>query len=938
MYRARKKCAVEAVERTVIRCIVLVLLSLSSTGLKADDVDLKEIIHFNIPQQRADIALTQFAEQADLTLVFPYDEVRDRTANRTVGEYSKEDAVENLLAGTGLKPTFTSESVVNIALGSQSEPEGNEMKADKKVRLGAFLASIFTAAGATAQEGPDIELNTIEEIIVTAQKREQNLQDVGASIQALTGDGLARAGIVDVERIQIAVAGLNYGTYGNDAKLALRGTNSNNTFGDNSSIMGMFVDGVYKPRASQQTRAFFDVARLEVLKGPQGTLYGRNTFGGAINLISNAPSLDEKSGEIQLTVGRFDLVRTDGHFNFPVSDDLALRVAWLTNSSSGHVSNDAGQGYGEKDDQSFRLSALWQPTDTFELTARFTSIRDTGTIPGLFAATGVCRPVTVDGITDPLGSSLDCQNPRRGAAGTPSWDFFGAENISQDYVPDADLTEDNFTVHMTWSLDNFDIRSISSYTDYKSLLGGDLDLSAVNFGRMWFEENAESITQELQFVSTGDGALKWTGGLYYSNDETLFQFSSFNIAVDDRSVRPVVTGVPTGIPDDSMTPDDESVTDVTVLDGSPVVDSSLIYNGAFARPQEHEIDTFGAFAQFELAIGDNWRAIAGARYNSEDKSSRDGTTGTGLVTFVQPATTDPIPADPRSVFLVDWSSGVRSVAEKFTKTTYHLGLNYDVSDDILAYTSYSTGFLSGSLSATAVTDQQESEAFEIGLKSRFFNDTLQFNIAAYSNEYKNLATQIQETLPSGQVITTSANGGDIEAQGIEIEAIALLGENLTIDANASFLDAEFGTFGSSNPYQAFDGIANVAGGPASFIDLADGTPPWAPEYTFSMRGSYDFHLANGSVLTPTLQFFASDGYGVSGFNLWMDPSAQQPSYTKTDFRLRWVSPDEDVVLEAFVENIENENVFARNQIGGEDILQTTYLFPRNYGVKIKYRF
>ena len=167
----------------------------------------------------------------------------------------------------------------------------------------------------------------LEEVVVTADRREKSLQDVSISVSAFSEEALKLGGINDVSRLELLVPGLNYAFAGNDAKFNVRGANSTNTFGDNSSIVGAFVDGVYQARASQQTRAFFDVRSVEFLRGPQGTLYGRNTFAGAMNVYTNAPDLDEISAGLEFSRQRFDRIRGEGYINVPVSDTLAFRVA-----------------------------------------------------------------------------------------------------------------------------------------------------------------------------------------------------------------------------------------------------------------------------------------------------------------------------------------------------------------------------------------------------------------------------------------------------------------------------------------------------------------------------------------------------------------------------------------------------------------------------------
>ena len=774
----------------------------------------------------------------------------------------------------------------------------------------ALFLSVFFASTSYAQ---------IEEIVVTAQKRSELVQDMGLSIQAFDQEALSLAGVTDVTRLNEAVAGVSFGRIGNDAKIALRGANANNTFADNSAIVGMFVDGVYKPRASQQSRAFFDVDRLEVLKGPQGTLYGRNTLAGAINLITNAPDIDAgTSGNMEIGFARFEAMRATGFVNVPVSDELAFRFAALYETSDGWIENSAGQNLGADDDLSIRASALWEPSATFSALLRVTTITENGTIPMIFGGPGICRPVTANGLTDPRGPNIDCANARRGSNGVPGdFNAVGPYDISQDYSPDGDLDQDNLTLTLSWSLDSFDIKSITSWTDYSSLFGDDGDHSPTPFERFWWEENIESMTQELTISSTGDGRAQWTGGLYYSNDESFMQFSFLRHTRDDPSVR--------------VQAPDGNGTLTTVLTGTPVMDPTTTYNGMFARARQFEIDTTGVFGQVEFSVTDQFRLVAGLRYNEEDKSISDGSNFNGGIAVSLPSASAAIVDDPTGVFVFTAAIAPNHNSETFDEVTWRAGFEYDVSDLSMLYAAASTGFLSGALDAGNILEQQESTAYEIGWKSTLMDNRLQLNVAAYFNEYENLATQFQETLPSGLVVTYSANGGNIEARGLDIELLANPVDNLNLSANVAFLNAEYGVFGTSNPFQVFNGV------PQGFITLDGETPPWSPDITIKLGGNYEFDLGQYGTLVPSVHFSYSDDYNTSSFNVDF-PTAIQDAYTKTDLRVNWLSPDGSFGLEAYVENIEDEAILQRVTISGEDALPSNFGYPRNFGVKIKYRF
>ncbi|MEL6955120.1 MAG: TonB-dependent receptor plug domain-containing protein, partial [Pseudomonadota bacterium] len=199
-----------------------------------------------------------------------------------------------------------------------------------KLRSTGFLTSVAAisvvtlAAPAIAQDAPGEDEKKLGVITVTAERRAETTQDVGQSVQAFDEAGLDRAGVDDVSRLDQIVSGVNFAFVGNDAKFNVRGANSTNTFGDVSSIVGTFVDGVYQPRASMQSRGFFDVQRLEFLKGPQGTLYGRNTFAGALNLYTNAPDISGFSAGVDASYERFNTRRVEGFANVPLTDTLGV--------------------------------------------------------------------------------------------------------------------------------------------------------------------------------------------------------------------------------------------------------------------------------------------------------------------------------------------------------------------------------------------------------------------------------------------------------------------------------------------------------------------------------------------------------------------------------------------------------------------------------------
>ena len=766
----------------------------------------------------------------------------------------------------------------------------------------------------------------LQDIIVTAQKRAENIQDVSIAIQAVTAEGLAKAGITDVTRIDQITPGLTFANGGNDAKIALRGANSNATFQDNSSVVGVFVDGIYKPRASQQTRSFFDVARVEVLKGPQGTLYGRNTLAGAINLYTNAANLDGLSGAVDASYQRFNRARTEGYVNAPLTSTLAVRVAGLLERSDGYVKNDAGPDIGSIDTISVRGSAFWRPSDSFDATLRVTNIRERGYINGLFATKGTCAYRDANGLTDARGPLLFCANPRRGAAGTRDFLVGGRLSISKDFV-NADKT-DEFNTTLELNLDlgaSIGIKSITSYTDYSSTLGHDADYSSTSHSREWFVEEAKSYTQELQVGSRGTSPFQYTVGGYLSRDNTFFGGGLIRLNRDDTSVRPNATTA------------DGLVRPVQIA--TPVINPRLDLGNPLSATRDGQtsnsfqyvdITTFGVFGQASYAILDTLRLVGGIRYSTERKESVNFS---GPTSYQGPQFPLIAPTTPDG-FSRNKALATSRVNKTFRRPTYRAAVEFDAAPDVLLFANYSTGFLSGSINtAGLVTDQQQSRNYELGMKSRLGN-RFQLNTSIYRTEYSNLASTFQRPNSAGGVDTLSVTGGKINATGVEAVLDVIPIDNLHLTFSGNALRARYGDFPQLVSGQTNGGFA---GGATRTVNLNGYKAVYSPTFTGTFIGSYDIDLGGHGKLTPLVQVHYSSSYFAHG-NLPYNRAGFQPSYTKTDLRLGWTSEDERLSVEIFGENLENEIVNQRTQSGGDGIEQVSWGMPTNYGARLKIKF
>ncbi|MDJ0751342.1 MAG: TonB-dependent receptor plug domain-containing protein, partial [Woeseiaceae bacterium] len=232
----------------------------------------------------------------------------------------------------------------------------------------AMLASLSLAAPLSAFA----QTRVLEEITVTAQKREQSLQDTAVAVTALSGDDLAANGVIDIARLDTLAPGLQLGQSGNDPRPAMRGARTQQVEANDVAV-AFYTDGLYRPRHGQALAGFVDISRVEVLRGPQGTLFGRNSLGGLIHVVSNKPEYDATDYGFALTGGDFSQARGEGFFNVPMGDSAALRVAAVRETRDPYVSNtELGDSGGLKDaDTSYiRGQLAFAPSDTFDVTFR----------------------------------------------------------------------------------------------------------------------------------------------------------------------------------------------------------------------------------------------------------------------------------------------------------------------------------------------------------------------------------------------------------------------------------------------------------------------------------------------------------------------------------------------------------------------------------------
>lgn len=749
-----------------------------------------------------------------------------------------------------------------------------------------------------------------EEIVVTAQKREQSLQDVSVSVTAVSGDMLVDNGINDVSRLDVMVPGLVFQQSGNDVRFSMRGAVTAQVEANDVSV-AFYTDGLYRPRHAQALAGFIDLERVEVLRGPQGALFGRNSYGGAINVISKKPEFEEFDYGGAFGAGAYDHLRGEGFVNMPLGQSAALRVTGVREIRDPIVENiTIGDKGGLKDANNYyvRGQLAYDLSDDIGVLVRAEHWKDHANGNGDFGAKPLGVPVNPatgrsNGLSGALngfiGRRTDCGLCGRAGAGldaTAERVLADPYKISNDFSPSRDIEENTIAGEFTWSgLAFADVKLNLGYIDFKELRLADADLSSYASLVAGNAITSATTSQEIQLTSTHDGPLEWVAGLYFLQEDLSNAFLWMDIQklannAPDPGVAPSYTWAP------------------------------------WLRQIRIDTRSHAAYTQGTWSLQDSLRLIGGLRYTYD---TRDWSV------FRPQGAIDGAFAGDISALRFNTPLPSRGGGKSWNQLTWKAGLEWDINDDAMSYFTASTGFLSGNVQSAFAAprsyDERRVQAYEIGLKSALLEGALRFNIAAYYNTYENLlATRF---VPVGNtVLAQSDNAGSSDALGLEIEADWIPIERLNLGLRAAFTRARYDQFIVTNQFreggQTIGGVDNLI--------RRDGGQVWgSPDLTLTLLGGYDFSLGEYGALTPGVSFYYSDDYIAFDRPYTF---AKQDSYTRTDLTLNWTSTDGDWNAQAFVHNLEDEAVLLNATVFGGNLAMGSYAMPRIFGFRLGYRF
>lgn len=719
----------------------------------------------------------------------------------------------------------------------------------------------------------------IAEIVVTAQKRAENLQDVPVSVTALTADTLAARGVNNVLALNNMAPGMRISA--NDAaanpKIYIRGVGLSDFNPNASSGVGVYIDGVYIGSPLAQMAGFFDLAQVEVLRGPQGTLYGRNTNGGAINITTKRPT-QSFTADASVEYATFNAKTVEAAVGGPIiADKLAFRAAGQWVKDDGYTYNRVtGNNVNAADHWAGRVSLLFTPTDNFEMLTQVNRYVNRGDaiapqhralFPSTAAATGadgLCAPnaYASGACTDLLGYADTDKNSRALDAnleGKDKVDLFGASNQA------------------TWSFNGMQLVSVTAWqwahrNDVENTDGSPAQMLEINY-----RSRQHQLTQELRLQSDNpSGRVNWVLGGYFM-DETVKD----NTRQDTlRDLRPlfVTPDNPTGLsPENSV--------------------------AVFGWPYTQTTKGYAVFGQADYKITDKLTGTVGLRWSADKKHMNyQSQIEDGLIVLLT--------SDQKKTF---------------SAFSGRLGLRYEVTDDTNVYATYNRGYKSGGFFGGLATTPEEVEpydnetldAYEVGMKSEFFDRRVRLNVSGFYYDYKNQQVFAQ-ALRNGLTVLVLDNAANSKVYGGEAEITARPIQPLTITAGLSLLHAKYGDYFSEGQ------------------DFTGNWLPQSPKVTFNTSATWVAPLANGSSIVANVDANYSSKVYFDNSNA---SRLSQDAVWIAGAQVSWRSPDQKIEAGAFARNLFDKTyVVSISNIDslGEDLLSMNR--PRSLGVFLRYHY
>ena len=767
---------------------MLCYLAIIVLTLSAKQTIASEKIHFDIPPQRAALSLTAFAKQARLTLIIPYELVKGKKTQRLLGQYEIEEAIKILLSNTGLDATVSKDKQLKITV-SQSSGGTEAMKTNSVKKAGIFslIAALVSGAPVQAQTSADRQGGILEEIVVTAQKREQSLQDVGISITAFSGEQLSEFGLNNSNELVAMTPGLslgNPGGEGNITSLSLRGIGQGDFADHQESPVAVYNDEVYNAYMGATNTTLFDQERVEILRGPQGTLFGRNATGGLVHYLSRRPTRDlEAYGNV--AIAEETHIRFEGALSGPITDTLSGRISGFVNNHDPFVNNiGTGNDGNEADTWAIRTQLLFEPTDNLDVHLKF-EYYETGITQWYYET----APATVNAlgqavlITPPAGSEILDGDPFQvsndGAQGLVAARGASPEGLNRDGISGS--------IRLDWELDNgMTVTSITAMSEQNKFFNQESDGLAASLVTFATDTNAQQFSQEIRIAGETEN-LRWLSGFYYLD-----------------------------------------------YDNDIVLDVGFFAPSAFFSDQLVQTENWSIFGHVEWDFAPDWTLIAGLRYLDEKKELDASGSVAGFIVGLPTTLTTTFNESISPLAVVEEDD----IAAK-------IQVNWQPNDNLLLYGGISRGVKAGGFNATfgapGVTSsttpysKETPITYEVGFKSTLFDGRAQWNASAYYYDYQNY--QAFAFVALSQLVFNT----DAEVYGIDSNLLISPFDGLDLNFGINIMDTEAKNVVNPGGFSANRGLPNAPD--VQFTGMARYSwPAW--NGTLAIEGDFNYQSKN----------------------------------------------------------------------------------------------
>ncbi len=824
---------------------------------------------------------------------------------------------------------------------------GEVMNRFKSVASGGCLLALVSLGMPVAQAQSDnTTVGLIEEITVTAQKREQNVQDIPVAVTAYSGRALEESGIKDIVELASVAPSLraNQSQNSTTSSFAIRGIGtSGQNFGLESSV-GLYIDNVYRARQSSIINNLVDIAGVEVLRGPQGTLFGKNTPSGAINMYTVKPG-HEPNAFLEVTTGDYGLLNVSGATNISLIEDvLAMRATVFNGRRDGFVSLTGRNGedrLNDRDRGGARLQLYYTPNDDLDIRviADYAEINET-----------CCAALTRQDNIVAFGRDDGAGGPVFGtdafllsAGGTVfTGDQFDNYLTALNRPPHSSNNDSGVSVELNYDFNGVTLTSISSYREFVSHDSIDADFSDVD---LLFDTNDASSrykSQELRLTGDVGERMTYVAGVYYFTQD-LKNRSTLDLgATTDAflSADPTLSLVRSSI--DGFAP--------LAAFGFPYQPTAAAFPAsAFATDDmKQEQESFAVFAQADFELSENWLLTAGLRYTDEEKNldgqflnsplgpPPDFTEIVTVLTLTQLGLLDPF--DPANIptylsafgptYVPGWGMYTQpSLAPQGPvnevllddQLTGTIKLTWFATDTTMFYASYGTGYKSGGTNTDRINPifpqvfgPESSEAIELGMKADFPEQNVRLNVALHDTQVDDLQTNAF----SGNGFNLQ-NAGIADTNGVEIELWWAPTETFELQTyfvitNADYDEFENGTCWRATPFHTgqVDPGFDPSGGPfdptASVCNRNGGRVPANPEKTFFLGATKTFNFGDSTSAYVRGEYNYMSDTMTDGNN---DPLKLRPSFTNLNLKFGLLFDNIDAELSIWGRNITDETFY-----------------------------